>query len=292
MPDNEEYEYDDESPDPNEIGAAVEQQLDMLDDGESHQDDEAPGQPVVEEAPGPDLIELDGLQLRPEEASALKEFYEFAQENPQAMAGIDAYLSGDYVLTPAQQAQQMQAQQAPPNGNGYEPDEEDDWDDEDIPPGVRARLDQMQAQMAQQQQVLISQQHVAQTAQQRAANEDIEMAASAYGDRRGLSEEEMSDLQNATGRLGVLPALVAKHNGNRIAALDEAFELAYWQTPEFRDREITRQAETSTKDRQRTTKAGKLSGSSGSQPREPQTPRTAEANREAMIAEIAQSMNE
>lgn len=73
-------------------------------------------------------------------------------------------------------------------------------------------------------------------------------------------------------------------------ALDRVFSAAFWNMPEMRELELSRQADQQKADQQRKAKAGSLSGSSGSVPRNAPAPMNEAQRREAMIKEIADAV--
>lgn len=258
------------------------------DEGDESLDGDAGGEGDEEPPPPPaqeDFVEFDGRRLSRQEAKALVEFYEWANQNPQAMAGVNGYLSGQYDLVPrGQQPQQTPEQRAAEEERQRLSQEA--WDDLD--PIVRERLaevDQIRQELA-----YFRQQH--QDAALADARAQLQVGVDRFNDRFKLSEEELKSLQDETGALGILPSLIHKHNGDKIAAVEEALETTYWRSEEFRMREFQRQQQQERKTKDRTTKASKLAGSSGSVPRETQSssPATREEKKEAMIAEIASAM--
>ena len=233
------------------------------------------GEASASAPPEPQFVDVAGRQLRVDEAQALVEFYEWARQNPEVMANVNGYLSGQYELVPKGQQPQTPAPAAP---------EDDAWDDVD--PVVREKLrqlDEIQNELAGFRQAQM-QSAVVQAQSQLTAGRDR------FNQRYELTDEQLSSLEQETAALGILPSLITKHNGDRVAAVEEALETAYWRSEEFRAREFDRRQQAEKKTRERTSKASKLAGSSGSVPRNRAEPSTPEARKEAMIAEIAEAM--
>lgn len=233
-------------------------------------------EPETETPPAePQFVDVAGKQLRVDEAQALVEFYEWARQHPDAMAGVNGYLSGAYDLVPRGQEQPPPGAPAP---------EDEDW--EDVDPVIRKKFEELEALRTDLDRFQQAQ-YQAQIAQERA---NLEAGKERFNQKFGLDETQMQALETETAQLGILPSLIAKHNGDKITAVEEALETAYWRSPEFRAREFERQQEVAKKDTARKTKASKLAGSSGSVPRNQANPSTPEQRRESMIAEIAEAM--
>lgn len=225
--------------------------------------------------PSPEFVEVAGRKLRPEEAQELVEFYEWARANPQVMAGVNAYLSGQYQLVPVQQEE-------------TKPEEDDEW--EHVDPSIKSRFEALQAEV--QQMAAWRQQWVQQQTYEQVVRAQTDLAAGIerFNSRYSLTEDELQTLQNEAAELSILPALIQKHNGDRVAAVDEALETAYWRSETFRQREFDKERLNEKNDAKRKSTASKLSGSSGSVPRHRETPSTPEQRKEAMIREIAEAM--
>lgn len=101
-----------------------------------------------------------------------------------------------------------------------------------------------------------------------------------------LTEEEFKNLRELAGKMEVLPAFM-KQGMDPVTAITKTLEYAYWSIPEFRDREIQKQAAATTQTQTRRKKATALSGSGGSASRQPAPPKNETERRQAMIAEIA-----
>lgn len=240
------------------------EQFDEIDDAQGDQDEE-------------NLIELAGERLTKEQVEGLVDFYRWAKANPEGLAQFDAYLQGQYELVPRGYlaARQATSQQSPRA-------EEDPF--EGLDPKLAATLSQMQSRLDQVAQMNAQQQVVSYA-------KGVETAAARVKERYGLEDEDMERLTLHTARLQILPALM-RQTGDAATAAEQAMELAYWQIPEFRDRELARRSQSTLEQQKRAMKASRLSGSSGSAPRNGSTPRTREERMAAMTQEIAQLMRE
>lgn len=230
--------------------------------------------------PDDGFVEIAGQKIRKDEAQALVEFYEWARHNPQAMAGINGYLSGQYVLTPAEQAEQARQEKTT--------EVDDEW--EDVDPAVKQRFEELKRQteeLDQWRQEWMQQQTQEQVAR---AQTDLQTGREKFNSKYELTGDELQTLEAEAAELAILPALISKHQGDRVAAVEEALETAYWRSEEFRQREIDKRQISEKNDQKRKQKASKLTGSSGSVPRNRPEPSTAEQRREAMITEIADAM--
>lgn len=113
-----------------------------------------------------------------------------------------------------------------------------------------------------------------------------------------LSTQEMDSISEAAARSGLVnsymqgihPITGQPVNPDPLAALDLAFEAAYWANPAYREKAIAAEAEAARKARIKKSKAGSLAPSSGSATRSTPTPSNDKERRDAMIAAVAQDM--
>lgn len=187
----------------------------------------------------PNQAEVEGLFSLAEWANSL---------TPQQQADIQAAYLG--------QGNQSQTQ-TPPTP---EPDplDEEYADDPTLGP-LYKRLQEMQANMER------LAQGNAESYQQQVLR-GLETGANSFKEKYGVSDNELAALQGAVGSLGILPAFVQAHNSPE-AGITAALDYVYWQTPEFRNREIQRQieaqAEAEKQHAQRKRKASSVTGTGG-----------------------------
>lgn len=229
-----------------------------------------------------DQIEFLGRKLARDQAEALGQFYDWAQENPTYVQAFDAWLRGDYELVPAGQ----QAQAPAPADSSPQEEVEQEEDLSDLPASVRAKLTQFDAVQAQ-----VERLNQAQAAEQlRVAQTAVAKGKDTYQTRMGLTDEDMVELEGAAVRLGVLPNIAAQTN-DMIRAVEETLDLAYWSTPKFREAALAKQAQQNNEALKRQRKANALGSSSGSVPRTASSSNTPQERREAMISELSKALN-
>lgn len=140
------------------------------------------------------------------------------------------------------------------------------------------------------------------TRQQQEYGATVNRAVASYKTQHSLSDTEIGELREIASRLEVLPSLMkgvdpitgAPVPVDALTAVERALDIAYWNTPKFRDREFQTKVVERAKDTKRKQKAGSLSGSSGSNPRTP-TPRVPKDNvdmRQMVAANLSQLMGE
>lgn len=226
----------------------------------------------------------DGLRIDRDQARIYAEFEQFLINNPQVAQAISQTIG-------AQGEPAKPEPQAPAVPEGL------DLDD----PAVRALWNELVAQrdlVARANETL--QRHESQLTQQNQSTTEslINNASLQFAKDHDLSETEMKRVRDTAGRLQVLPALISPTDPitgvprkvDPMAAIQEAFNIAYWQLPELREREMQRLTKKQRDDRKRKGKLAALGGTSGSVPRQVNVPNDPAARRQAMIAEIAGMM--
>lgn len=226
-----------------------------------------------------------GLRIDREQAQVYAEFERFLLENPQVAEAISNAVNAQRApaAPTAEQTPQSPAPSAPPEGL--------DLDD----PAVRILWEELQSQRAATQQVLARHEQQLNNQNQATTESLINRASLEFQKAHSLSNDEMTKVKDAAGRLQVLPSLMQPldpftgqpRRVDPMQAIEKAFDIAYWQMPELRDREMQRVTKQAREDRKRKTKLSALGGSSGSTPRSVNVPNDPKARREAMIAEIA-----
>jgi len=239
------------------------------------QEESAGGDPTEEQAPPeqePVTYSLPGdLELDENQAAGLAEFYRWASDNPETVRAMDSYFAGESELVPRQKEPDP------------EPEPEIDYDDLD--PAVAERLKRIDALEEEVRGLSTSQQ----ASQMKTAQAVITQATEQFQTKYDLDDDTLEKVLQTTARLQILPGL-AENSQDSIAAAAEAFETAYWATPELRQREIDRRVQAADEDAKRRRKASALNGSSGSIPRT--NPDTDGDSRAAMVADLRAAMEE
>lgn len=241
---------------------------------------EDPPPPSTEE---PKYVEVLGQRLTEEEAQNLVDFYSWARANPQHVQAIDSYLTGNAQIVPREylEQQQRQQQQAQPEQSQADLEE---W--EALPAAVKQKLSELDELKG----VVGSLTQEQRQAQMATAQSAVQKGAENFKSRYSLSDEDMEVLMAETARLQVLPTIV-QQTGDMLKGVEEALEMTYWRSTDFREREFAKQQTQARQQQQRQRKASALSGSSGSVPRASE-PRTQEQRREAMVSEIATALRD
>lgn len=250
------------------------------------------------------LIDLgNDLSLTRAEAEQWANFGHFLRANPDTAQAIAAVLEAAETGQPVPPAQAPQAPAGGPETGSQAPTvdatppEGLDLDD----PAIKFLWDQHVAQQTVvadlQAQVGRTQDFV--TNQQMQQTESmLNTATAAFAEKHHLTAEEMQKVRDVTGRLQVLPALLspfdpitaAPRQIDPLAAMDEAFMMAMWNIPEFREREVAARVEEQKVDTKRKGKLASLGGTSGSIPRTPAAPTNKQERTAAMVAEVAEMM--
>lgn len=247
-----------------------------------------------------DVIDLGNNEtMSKAEAAEWHQFAGFLRANPDKAAQIAAVLEGQ----PAQ-GQEGTGTPAPGPQTGSQPatltpPEGLDLDD----PGIRLLWEQHVAQAealanvterVQQQEAVVAQQTYS-------SNEELlNTARATYAESHKLSADDMKQIEEVTTRMQVLPAILAPFDPvtgaprqvDKLAGIQQAFDMARWAIPEFRQRELDAQVEAAKVDNKRKKKLSSLGGSSGTSPRTEQVPNTPAGRREAMIQEVARIQNQ
>lgn len=204
---------------------------------------------------------------------------QFAQLQPDQLSAIEKVIQGQPVTTPDSST--------PP------------LDDENVDPyiqqHIQSALAPVQEQLAQVNQFVQTEaQRQAQAERDRVASQ-IESGTSAFGEKYGLSETDIQDLETRVVRSQVFPGLYNAFQGNADQAMQAALEQVYWSTPEYRERSIQAQIQQASSqeeaDKTRKRKASALSGGGGAVSRDTPPPATQQGRQAAMAAELSEIMN-
>lgn len=148
---------------------------------------------------------------------------------------------------------------------------------------VRAQQQAMQLQMA----AVLEQQH-ANTRQ--ALDVAVEETVQGYAGARELSYEQTDALLQTATRLGLVGVYSQQFPGDPRRAIAAAIENVYWNTPEYREREVQRDLEAAREANAEVERkkafAGQTTGTPGSAPRVAAPANTPEARTQGMVAMI------
>jgi hypothetical protein len=131
----------------------------------------------------------------------------------------------------------------------------------------------------------------------------VRRGSESFKQQHNLTDEELSRVKDVAGKLQVVnvlstgfdPITGAQVSTDPLTILDRALEIAYWQIPELRNRQISSVIEETVQTKKASDKRKKklaaISGSSGSAPRsDSSAPKTEAERRQRMIAEVASAM--
>jgi hypothetical protein len=205
---------------------------------------------------------------------------QFAQLQPDQLNAIEKVIQGQPVTTP--------------DSSTPSPDDDDNVDPY-IQQHIQSALAPVQEQLAQVNQFVQTEaQRQAQAERDRVATQ-IESGTSAFGEKYGLSETDIQDLETRVVRSQVFPGLYNAFQGNADQAMQAALEQVYWSTPEYRERSIQAQIQQASSqeeaDKTRKRKASALSGGGGAVSRDTPPPVTPQGRQAAMATELAEIMN-
>lgn len=250
----------------------------------------APTPPAAEEPPAPDVFQInDELALTREEATNWAQFQQYLRDNPVVAARLQTALEAEEAA--ATTPPTPPAAETPPTREIPEGIDLDDpaiaalWNQHTATLDHIARLEAT---------VQAHDQYVTNTSQQQMETL-LNQARVTFKEKHSLTEAEMQKVYDVTGRLQVLPALLSPVDPvtgtprqiDPLSAMGEAFELARWNIPELREREMQLKVDEQKTDTKRKQKLSSLGGSSGSTPRTVPEPKTQAERREAMIAAVA-----
>jgi len=275
-------------------------ELSQPDAGASPDGGEAPG---GEHGQSPSVFTLSGGQELSEDqiVQALQVHNYFARLSPDQVRGIDALMSGQYRLAPANDRTEPQPIQ-PVVSPGHSPSppsptEEGEW----LDPSAQRAINRLQAEIDQlRQSTTASLTPVVQRQQDADYQQrlDIINAVSDNFQRTyELEDPQMRALEQAIVESQTLPALTHRY-GSLQNGMQAALEMYFWSTPQLRDNHLAKQQSAAQADLAaqdaatlRKQQLTALSASGGSAPRREPVPSTPEDRHAAMTQEIAQAMN-
>lgn len=249
-------------------------------------------------SPLPDILDFgDKGKVSRAEVENLLAFQAFVQANPAVAQQIAAVVEGadsDTIANP-------KAPTTTPDGKPYSEKVPEGLDLEDPAIAalwnehleVRRRLDSLQPQVDFATKTLNTQQ-----AEQ--AGVFLSRVRDSFAKEHDLTPEDVARVQEIAGRMNILPALMAPidpltglpRKVDPLSAIESAFKSAYAIMPEFEAKRLAKVNEQTRKDITKKKKLSSLAGSSGSVPKSQsqREPKNAVERRNAMIAEVAQSM--
>lgn len=227
--------------------------------------------------------------------------YDWLRSLPaQALQGVDAYLSGGYVLVPADQVPPVGAtpNSAPAGGQpSRQPSGQDDDDLDDLDPAVARRLQKYEEELAALRQSTQSQVQSQVQQREQALLSAIDVGSEEFSKAHGLEAADLERVQEVATRLGTMQTGLAVYPNDLNKAVVHALDLAYYSDATLRQREIDRVADQRAEEERRLAerkrKAGAVSSASGSvvkpAPKPPEK-MTAQEREEAIAQELAQAM--
>jgi hypothetical protein len=242
----------------------------------------------------------DGLRITRDQAKAYAEFEAFLADNPELAEAIGGTVTGTHRFVPVDTpAPQASAPTTTPATDFSAPPSELDMEDP-VQRTVWERMVATQQKLDEATAALTRHEQVIQRQQSDTTASLVNRATQSYQEAHKLTDEDMDEIQRVTARLNVVPALMAPvdpitglpRQVDPLKALEAGFDLAHWQIPRLRDRELA-DVQSQTRDaNKRKAKLSSLGGSSGSVPRQPNTvPTNPQERRQAMIAEMATMLN-
>lgn len=204
---------------------------------------------------------------------------QFAQLQPEQLTEIERVIQGQSVTPPPAST----------------PSEDDDGVDPYIQQHIQSALAPVQEQLAQVNQFVQTEAQRQAQQQRDMVARQIESGTNTFGEKYGLTEDEVKDLESRVVRNQVFPGLYNAFQGDADQAMQAALEQTYWSTPEYRERAIQAQVQQSSSqqeaDATRKRKASALSGGGGAVSRETPPPPSAQGRQAAMAAELSEIMN-
>lgn len=205
---------------------------------------------------------------------------QFAQLQPDQLTEIERVIQG---------------QQAPTQPTGTPPADEDDGVDPYIQQHIQSALAPVQEQLAQVNQFVQTEAQRQAQQQRDLVARQIESGTSTFGEKYGLTEDDLRDLEARVVRNQVFPGLYNAFQGDADRAMQAALEQTYWSVPEYRERAIQAQVQQASSQQEadvtRKRKASALSGGGGAVSRETPPPPSAQGRQAAMAAELTEIMN-
>ena len=249
-----------------------------------------------------DLEDGQKLRITRDQARTFAEFEAFLAANPDLAEAIGGAVVGTHKFLPVE-TPAPQATTPPSSPQGVAPLEPPDALDLDDPV-QRAVWERLVATNEQLQQATeIIGRHEAQLQRQQAETTGslLAKATDLYRDaHKELTDEDMGEITTVVARLNVLPAMLSPvdpvtnlpRQVDPIKALNDAYDLAYWQIPRLRDAQLRAFQAEEQQSQQRKNKLSSLGGSSGSVPRQPTTvPSDPQERRKAMLSEMSSMLN-
>lgn len=262
------------------------------------------GEPVADSIPTP-AFTFAGVDYTSDHlARAVQIDAWYTQLNNPQLQAIDALLSGQYKLVPANEAvpePTVTSPAIPPASSDSaitQLDDAGEWLDPRAEAEItrlRNDISTLREQFTGQVTPIVQQQQSDLLSQRLAA---VDSAHIAFQTDYKLSDDQARAISEAVVQAGVLPNLIDRHGGDVVKATRAAYEQAFWTTPSLRDEYVRRQAAgelatLSTQQQAETLKQQKMSAlanSGGSVPRRDVQPKTSEDRHSAMVEAIRADM--
>lgn len=216
---------------------------------------------------------------------------------PDALSGIDAFLSGDYVLVPRSQVEAGGVSSSAPASTGGQTPSSVDDDLDDLDPAAAARLRTMQQEIDSLRQATQSQVQASQTQREQDLLAAIDRGGAAFAASHDLTTEELERVYNTAARLSTIQTGMQANPNDMDKAVSHALDLAYLSDADFRQREIDRLSTKKVEEQrvlaERKARAGAVTASSGSITKPSPTPpsqMTGPERDKAIADEIAAAM--
>lgn len=259
--------------------------------------------PSPEDGQSSDVFTLSGVEYTPTQLAQAVEVHNwFAQLDPNQVHAIDALMSGQYRLAPAQEAAPsttptaaVSSGQAPSSPSPSE--DEGEWLDpraqEEIS-NLKSQIQELQSSVNQSLTPVLQRQY---DTDYQVRLDAISRASDEFQGKYSLADEQMRALEATVVESQMLPNLADRY-GSLSNGMQAALEMFFWTTPDYRDAYLKEQqasaAVQATQDDAATVRKQQLtalSASGGSAPRREPVPATPEDRHEAMRQEIAAAMN-
>lgn len=241
----------------------------------------------------PTMLDLgDGVQITLDEARTLQGFGQFLRENPEIAGRVAAVLEGGDEASGTHTAPTRAP--VPTGFTPPEPPEGIDLDDPAIAALWNQHVDTLAAQTRMEEMLRQHDDWINRSSRETLQSLTQE-ARQSYQTEHNLSDAEMAKVYEVAGSLQVLPSLMQPTDPitgvpravDPMAAIKQSFEIARWQIPELREREVQLLVEQRKPEEQRKKKLSSLGGSGGTAPKTKPEPKTEADRRAAMIEQVA-----
>lgn len=259
---------------------------------------QSPTEPI---APEDDKFTINGAEYTEQELVDLAQLQSYITTNPDFHQHIQTFFQQG-APPPGPPQTQLPAQQVPSAPapvqqptQGTLPDYiKPEWLSDPIIKPLIDYTQSVQAQVAQQQQIL-TQFQAAQEQERRTRFVAVaNNAAATFQQKMTLTPEEMLRVRNVASQMGIVERLMTgvdpttglPANPDFNSAAEKAYEIAYYSMPDMRARTVTEQVKETQEKRVKRAKASSVSGSAGSAARTPPPPNKSQSLRDQLQAEV------